>query len=120
VAGSKLCQFILPHFEAQAEHIEVEPFQCRWVRRAEHNVIDPNNLEGCRHGKLLFRRPNRSYSRAVGKMELAIGGTNKGAAVRSEQKEKWRLTTLSLQPQRNDLLNLAEAAHVAVTASHFD
>jgi hypothetical protein len=53
-------------------------------------------------------------------MELAIGGTNKGAAVRSEQKEKWQLTTLSLQPQRNDLLNLAEAAHVAVTAGHFD
>jgi hypothetical protein len=42
-------------FDAQAEDIEVEPFKGCGINRPQHDVIDPNNVEGCRHGRLPFK-----------------------------------------------------------------
>ncbi len=72
VAGSKLCQFALPHFQAQAEHIEVDPFQCRRVGRAQHDVIDPRVPSW----QAPFLAPNRSYSRTLQPLGvILIGGS---------------------------------------------
>jgi hypothetical protein len=55
VAGTKLGQSSLPLFEVQAEDIEIEPFKGCGIGCTQHDVIDPYNAEGCRHGRLLFK-----------------------------------------------------------------
>ncbi len=56
-AGAKLRQFSLPRFEGQPQHIEVEPLDRRRIRCAQYDVVDSNNVEGRRHGKLLLQDP---------------------------------------------------------------
>ena len=45
----------MPLFEGQAEGIEIEPLELCRISRTQHDVIDPNNIEGCWHDRLLFK-----------------------------------------------------------------
>jgi hypothetical protein len=78
LAGAKLCQFTLPQFQGQSEHIEVKSLERRRICCAQYDVINPNNLEGCGHGKLLFSPPTdptpKGSENGVGKSGVENGG----------------------------------------------
>jgi hypothetical protein len=43
--------------------MEVEPLERRGICCAQYEVVDSNNVEGCCHGKLLFKAPDRTRNR---------------------------------------------------------
>ena len=77
IPGAKLRQFPLPLFEAQAEDIEIEPLELCGIGRTQHDMIDPDNVEGCWHIRFPFN--THAILIADGAEPLAVRGHGSAA-----------------------------------------